>query len=444
MSMLDQRGVPVSTGNRASLARYEEALELFHGYFGNPLAVIDAAIAEDPHFIMGHCLRAGMLITAGEKALLPAIRQSNDAAAALSHRANDRERRHIAAARAWLDGDYERAVAQYGDILIGHPRDAVALQIAHIGDFLLGQSRRLCDRVGRVLPAWDASVAGYGYVLGMHAFGLEENARYDDAEAAGRRALELNRRDPWAVHAVAHVMEMQGRLDDGIEWLTRREADWAPDNGFAFHNWWHLALYHLERGEFGRVLELYDTRIRPQSSAVVLEMIDATSMLWRLHLRGVDTGDRWRELADAWEPLAQDAYLAFNDMHAMMSFVAAGRDDAADRLLASMESTARGTNAMMTREVGLPACRAVRAFGDGDFARAIALLRSACPVAHRFGGSHAQRDVLSRTLLEAAIRAGDSHLTRELAAERHRRKPATPFSRELWQRWLSSSARQAA
>ena len=195
------------------------------------------------------------------------LRESVEAGEALAVNANDRERRHLAAARAWLDGDFQQAVARYGDIAIEYPRDSLALQLAHLGDFYLGQSSQLRDRIARALCDWDESVPGYGYVLGMHAFGLEEMGDYGRAEERARRALELNPRDPWAVHAGAHVMEMQGRLGDGVHWLTSRTNDWAPDNGFAFHNWWHLALYHLDLGQHDRVLELYDTAHPSQALA---------------------------------------------------------------------------------------------------------------------------------------------------------------------------------
>jgi tetratricopeptide (TPR) repeat protein len=292
----------------------------------------------------------------------------------------------------------------------------------------------LRDRVARVLPYWNESAPGFGFVRGMHAFGLEECGDYVHAEQAGRRALELNARDPWAVHAVAHVMEMQGRLAEGIDWLESRAPDWSPDNGFAFHNWWHLALYYLDLGEHAKVLELYDRRIRPGRSQVILEMIDATAMLWRLHLRGVDVGDRWTELADAWEPLAADAHYAFNDTHAMMAFVAAGRAATARTLLAALRARADhggGTNAAMTREVGLPVCVALAAFGRGEWDVVIEMLRPVRLVAHRFGGSHAQRDILSLTLVEAALRGGESRLARALAAERTQVKPTSPFNWRL-------------
>ena len=408
MALKDSRGVSVSTDNRQSLDRYERAVDLLHSYFNDPLAAIDAALAEDPGFVMGHCFRAGLLTTTTDKAAEPMLRESVEAGEALALNANDRELRHLAAARAWLDGDFQQAVVRYGDIAIEHPRDNLALQLAHLGDFYLGRSSQLRDRVARALCDWDDSVPGYGYVLGMHAFGLEEMGDYGRAEERARRALELNPRDPWAVHAGAHVMEMQGRLGDGVHWLTSRTDDWAPDNGFAFHNWWHLALYHLDLDQHARVLELYDTAIRPKPSDLPLEMLDATALLWRLHLRGVEVGNRWSELADTWEKRVEDAYYVFNDMHAMMAFVADARPAAADALLVALagRAAAGGTNAMMVGEVGLSVCRAIHAFGRGRFDEAVDLLMPVRVVAHRFGGSHAQRDVLSLTLVEAALRAG--------------------------------------
>jgi hypothetical protein len=200
---------------------------------------------------------------------------------------------------------------------------------------------------------------------------------------------------------------------------------------FAFHNWWHRALYHLDRDETDRVLEIYDNVVRPAASDVVLEMLDASALLWRLHLDGADVGGRWNELADAWEGTIEDGYYAFNDVHAMMAFIGAGRDKAADTLLATMERAAgeTGTNAMMTRDVGLPLARVIAAFGREDYAAATDLIESVAPGANAFGGSNAQRDVVWRTLVEAAIRAGRGELARELTARRLDAKPESVFNR---------------
>jgi hypothetical protein len=202
---------------------------------------------------------------------------------------------------------------------------------------------------------------------------------------------------------------------------------------FAFHNWWHLALYHLDRGELPRVLELYDTRIRATHSTVALEMLDATALLWRLHLRELDVGERWLELAEKWAVTAEDGYYAFNDMHAMMSFVGAGRSEDGQRLLHTLEAraAAKDYNAMMCREVGLPVARAIAAFGRRDFRACCDLLLAVKHRAHLFGGSHAQRDVLGLTLVEAALRLGEGRLARAMAAERTSLKPTSLFNWRL-------------
>ena len=178
---------------------------------------------------------------------------------------------------------------------------------------------------------------------------------------------------------------------------------------------------------------------------MALETLDATALLWRLHLRGVDGGARWADLADTWAPMAEDGYYAFNDMHAMMAFVATGRDADADRLLAAQARSiaAGGTNAMMTAEVGLPVCRALRAFGAGDYGTAVDLLAPVRAVAHRFGGSHAQRDVLALTLVEAALRGGRADLAQALATERTDAKPGSPFNWRLSARALRLSGDEA-
>jgi tetratricopeptide (TPR) repeat protein len=428
MQLKDHRGLEVSTRNTRSLDRFEKALELTTSYFVDPLAEINAAIADDPGCAIAHCLRAGLAVMSSERGALPLIEESVAVIEATG--ANDRERRHAAAARSWAQGDFARGKQLYDAIVVDYPRDQLAVQIAHVGDFFLGQSTMLRDRMAQVLPHWDATVPGYGYLLGMHAFGLEETALYERAEDTGRRALELNPRDPWAVHAVAHVMEMQGRLRDGIDWLTSRQADWSIDNGLAYHNWWHLALHHLDLAEYDRVLELYDTRIRPVQTPVALEMLDASAMLWRLTLRGVDVGARWQPLADAWAPIANEGFYAFNDVHATMALVGSQQWTRVEDVLASMECAAResGTNAMMTREVGLPLARGIAAFGRGRYAEAVEHITPARPHANRFGGSHAQRDIVQLTLLESAMRAGNAPLARALASERTDVKRTSPFN----------------
>ncbi|WP_029049394.1 tetratricopeptide repeat protein [Cupriavidus sp. amp6] len=435
MALTDSRDLAVSTQNAHSVALYETALRLLNGFYGDPLGVIDTALDADPGFAMGHALRAGLMLTAGDGTAEPMLRDSVEAGEALAG-LNERERRHLAAARAWLDGEFERSLRLYGEIVVDYPRDLLAIQVAHLGDFLLGQSSMLRDRIAQVLPHWDDRMPGYGYLLGMHAFGLEETQLYGRAEESGRRALELNPRDPWAVHAVAHVMEMQGRLDDGIAWLNTRREDWSEDNMLAVHNWWHLALFQLEAGNTDDVLALYDAEISRPAPAIALDLVDASALLWRLHLRGVDVGTRWQPVADDWLGRGAAGYYAFNDVHAVMASLGAHRPAAVDQLRAALERAAlgNGTNAMMARDVGLPVADALIAFEEGDYAGAIDLLLPVRLIAHRFGGSHAQRDVIGLTLLESALRAGRRSLAIALTAERAALKPMSPSLHRLVQR----------
>jgi tetratricopeptide (TPR) repeat protein len=430
MSTSDCRNQAMSTNSSKAASAYDRALELTASYFLDPLAVIDEALREEPDFVMGHCLKAGLAVMSTERGALPILSEAVEAVARLSSRANERELAHARAARAWLAGEFSRSVELYGEILLEHPRDLLALQVAHIGDFLLGSSQMLRERPAQVMEHWDASVPGYGYVLGMYAFGLEETALYSRAEDMGHRALAQNPRDPWAVHAVTHVLEMQGRIQEGIDFLTTRAPDWAPHNGLSFHNHWHLALFHLELGEADRALAIYDAHIRPKPTRVAYENVDAAALLWRLHLRGVPTGDRFQPLADDWDASEERGHYAFNDVHAMIAFTGAGRTELGLRAIAELERRTQGigTNAMMARDVGLPLSRAIHAFGLGRYTECVELLLPIRTQVSRFGGSHAQRDLVHLTLVEAALRAGNVGLSRALCAERTELKPSSPFN----------------
>jgi hypothetical protein len=306
-------------------------------------------------------------------------------------------------------------------------------------DFFTGNARMLRDRIARALPAWSRDTPGRHALLGMHAFGLEEMGDYAAAEAAGRQAVALERRDAWAKHAVAHVMEMQGRTQDGIAWMNADPGAWSEDSFFAVHNWWHLALYHLELGDIAAVLRLFDGPIHGARSQVMIDMIDAASLLWRLHLRGIDVGRRWNTVADTFAPAATAANYAFNDIHAMMAFVGAGRRDLAEQVLEAQRAAMTGDtdNAGFTRDVGHPLTRAIQAFGDGHYDEVVRLIGPMRRIAHHFGGSHAQRDVIDLTLIEAAFRAGERDLATALAAERVAAKPTSPLAGLFAQRAAS-------
>jgi hypothetical protein len=443
----DSLGNPVTGASGEALRAYERAARELRCYVGDPVASVDAALAASPGFVMAHVLRAYLHLLGTEPSGLPVARAAYDAVRGLPM--TRRERGHVAAVGRLVRGEWRAAGRVLEDVAVEHPRDALALQAGHLVDFYTGASRMLRDRIARALPAWSAGMPGYHAVLGMHAFGLEETGDYARAEAAGRRAAELEPRDGWAQHAVAHVMEMQGRQRDGIAWMLADPEAWSRDSFFRVHNWWHVALYRLDLGEVDEVLRLFDGPVYGGRSKVVLDLVDASALLWRLHLRGVEVGDRWEAVADGWEPVAAEgSSYAFNDAHAVMAFAGAGRFDRVRAVLDAQERAmagGRGDNAaVFLREVGAPVARGIAAFGEGDHRRAVRLLRPAREVAQRFGGSHAQRDVIDLTLIEAALRAGELALARALGAERAEAKPASPTGPAFLRRALAATTARAA
>jgi hypothetical protein len=439
MRLNDSRGLPVTTRSAAALERYELAARQALGYFGNPLATLDEALAEDPDFAMALALRADLAVMSSEQGALPLIGESVAAFERLGDRATAREQAHVAAAQAWLEGRFERAAQLYGAIAVEHPRDLIAIQAAHVVDFNLGDSIMLRDHVAQALPYWNQEVPGYGYLLGMYAFGLEETANFGRAEDVGRHALSLNARDPWAVHAVQHVFEMQGRVHDGVEWLNATAPNWA-DSALAFHNWWHLALHQLELGDIPAALATYDRLVHPKATAVALELVDASQLLARIALRGGTVGTRWNELADCWAETREGGFYVFNDLHALLAYAFAGREQDANRMLAALEKAASGTgtNAENLRAVGLAVALAIVAMAAGRPAEALEKLLPVRSRSYRIGGSHAQRDLVQLTAIGAALAAGNGRVARALASERTEAKPASPHNWRLTARALEA------
>jgi tetratricopeptide (TPR) repeat protein len=303
--------------------------------------------------------------------------------------------------------------------------------LAHQLDFFLGDAAALRDRPLRTLAAGEAGGAlppghpHHAVVRGMAAFGLEECGDYAAAEDHGLAAVARNPDDAWAVHAVAHVHEMRGDLDAGLRFLDERRVDWEGAL-LAVHVAWHEALYLLDAGRAGEALAAYDRRIHHAGSqGVPLELLDASALLWRLRLDGIDAGDRWARLADAWAARAgAEPWYAFNDAHAVMALAGAGRLAEArawlDRLAAG---------APVGADVALPAGRALVAVAEGRPGDAVDDLLAVRGRLHGFGGSHAQRDAWERTLLDAALADGRLGLAAALLDERLAARPAGRYAR---------------
>jgi hypothetical protein len=413
----DARELAVSTQNRDALDRYEAAVERFLSGRGDALTAIESVLADAPDFAAAQCLRAAAWVSSGERPHERALREAIATIDRAGGRANERERRHLAAARAWLSGDATLALARYGAIVSDFPRDAVALQVAHILDFRLGRRESLRDRLLFVLPHWHAGLPGYGTVLGLLAFGHGENGDYARAHATALQALAVDPHNAPAMHAVAHVFEMRGLVHEGIAWMESTRGIWEENAAYARHMAWHLALFQIELDRVGDAFAVYDLLIGPSASRSTKALVDASALLWRLALRGHRNCARWRALAQAWGETRLRGQRAFNLVHAVIALASAGELGPARRaatLLAEDVATRR-SNTAEDLALGIRLSHGLLAFVEQDYARALEALRAVRASAQRCGGSVAQCDLIRLTLVEAALRAEQARLARPLA-----------------------------
>ncbi len=417
MHLVDPRGGRLSGATPAALAAYEEALTDFVAWRSVAEGLLARSIDDVPGFVMARVLHAYQMVGGRDPGRIRAAVPGIEAAAALP--ANEQERWHLAAIGCVLADDYAGAGAALDQALCAQPRDLLALAMASSFDYLAGETARLRRRIEAVLPAWPSDLPGYHSVQAMLAFGLVECGEPERAEDAAHAALALDAGDARAHHAMAHVFETTERAEAGARWLRERERAWSEGTVVATHLWWHLALFHLARGEGQLALALYDRHVRAGRSGEVADLIDASALLWRLRLDGIDAGARWVELAAAWAPRVDDAYCSFSDVHAMLAFVGAGDEPHARQLeQALMRSESLPTRyGESTRQLGLPACRGLVAFGHGELAHAIGLFAGLPGRVHRLGGSHAQRDVLHLTVMRAV-----DTIRRPLRRTQHRKR----------------------
>jgi tetratricopeptide (TPR) repeat protein len=439
-ALCDSLGLITSTDDPASLESFEQALgSLFRGD-GNALPAIERAIGREPEFASGHNLRAAVLVLGGAETPEGALTASV-AAIEQSAVANSRERRHAAAARQWLEGDVARAARLYGELLQDYPRDRLALLVAHCLDFRLGQRELLRDRIASVLPHWNSSDAEYGYVVGMHAFGLEETGDFDRALATAHKSLEFIGDNTAAIHVIAHVLEMRGPPEAGIAWLQATRPTWIGNAGSRIHLAWHLALFQLDCDATSDALATYDSLIAPQLDGGNSGLVDASALLWRLQLRGTESKMRWREVTDLWRRQHSIGNRAFDLVHAVMAFAASKQHAFARRLAKRLngDPMLRARSGIDELVLAEPMIAAIMSFCRGDYDGAVESIAAIRAAADQCGGSVAQCDLIHLTLLEAALRGHRKQLARTLVAERSVRKPASRLNR-----WLNARAWTAA
>ena len=319
--------------------------------------------------------------------------------------ASRREQLNVEVLRAWIADDVPRTLCASAQLTDEYPRDLVILKIEQYLEFNRGDFPAMLRAALKVLEH-NADVA---YVHGMAAFAYEECQLLGEAERAARRALELERKEPWAQHALAHVMLTQGRIEEGARFLEGVAPTWTDLNSFMLtHLWWHVALFDLSRGRFARALEIYDRHCWGVAKEYSQDQVGAVSLLARLEIAGVDVGRRWQELADYLVARAADTVQPFLTLQYLYGLARAERAEAHTLLEAVRQraGSAPAHNREVWKEVVLPASEGLHAYTRSDYDRAWRELGRAMPRMIETGGSHAQRDFFEQIFLDAAMASG--------------------------------------
>jgi len=405
-----------------ALARFSHEL-VSHGK--EAAAILPVAEAAPDHTLVQACAAALFLClqtAEGPRRAAPWMRRALDAAGRPG--VAEPARLFTAAIAAWFDGDMDRAIDRHRALAALSPHDLLNAKLAQIHLFNRGDRPGMLDLAQAVARA----NPGSGHALGMLAFALDQTGDPRAALRTGERAVARVADDAWAHHAVAHALESQGRVADGIGWLRAQGPYWDRCSSFMYtHNWWHLAVFHLEREEAGEALALFDTRIWGVRKTYVQDQVNAASLLARLELCGVDVGDRWTDVGAHVRPRLADQVNGFLDLHFMLALARSGDGDGVALLLDNAERHARtAPDGARWRGIALPALRAVAAWARGEPARAADLLEPVLPRLHLLGGSTAQLDLFDRMLLDSRMRAGRRAEAGPWLCRRHHRDTANP------------------
>ncbi|MDW3207048.1 MAG: tetratricopeptide repeat protein [Alphaproteobacteria bacterium] len=431
----DLWGCPVTTEDASAVDGLNATLMAYMGMRVDIGDHLKSVFAADPDMPMALIVKGAFLKMFATAAMDEGARRTLAAArdAVTRRPVSTREEGHLSALTDWVAGDMESACRSWEAILVDHPRDVLALKLSQLNRFYLGVGKDMRNAVGRAWYAWDESVPGYGFIAGSYAFALEESGDYARAEPMGRRAIEMEPADIWAAHAVAHVMEMTGRSDEGLAWLNGLKDHWGSIHNFVHHAHWHRALFALDLGDVQQALAIFDNDVWTDKVEDYLDLSNGASLLWRLEERGADIGHRPDAVAELALKKARDHGLVFADCHVALALAMAGRGEALSDFLDDLTrfATRSGTQAQVAADVGRTLCMAAVADAAGDAGQAVELLLSVRPHLHRIGGSHAQRDLFERMLIVNAIRSERIALSRALLSERRENRPEDDWARAL-------------
>ena len=420
--LTDSLGNPVTLQDASSLGAVNDFVEGFIACEARAVNVLRVAAADGSVIVQASCAALHMFAESRE-APANARPYLNRALAASeqSSGTTPRERRFVASIAAWVEGDVIRAAQLHEEQAREYPRDLVSVKLGQYHRFNLGDAPGMLRLALAALP----KTGDVAYVHGMAAFAWEQCHLLDEAEAAARKGIQICRKEPWAHHALAHVMLTTGRITEGQSFMNDVSDTWTGLNSFMVtHNWWHQALFGLELGQHDAVLHLYDERVWGVAKDYSQDQVNAISLLSRLELCGVDVGRRWQDVADYLLLRVDDHVQPFLDLHYLYALARAGRVQA-HALMRSLCAFAedRAQASPVWAEVCVPAARGLLAHVNGDFAAAGTALATALPRLAEIGGSHAQRDWFEQLYLDALVRSHQWSAAQQIVQQRLRGQP---------------------
>ncbi|TIX90826.1 tetratricopeptide repeat protein [Rhizobium sp. P44RR-XXIV] len=406
----DAYDLVTSTDSTEAHRAFENAVFGIAAHRPNTAAALQATLAADPDHVAAHALKGfANLILARSELTAVASATLQDAQTALIRKSGGTsdERILVIALEAAANGLFSTAAELLDDGFTDRPATFLPFKLAQALRFMTGDAAGMLVASTRAVGRIDTEANSAGFILGCHAFALEEHGRYAEALEAGQRAVALQPDDSWGLHAVSHVFEMRGDTKEGIDWLEGSRRAWSRCNNFSFHMAWHLGLLHLERGDHERVLELYDDEIRPQQTDDFRDMANAVSLLWRLEQSGVHVGNRWMDVAEIAYRRRNDTTLIFAALHNLAAMVAVGDRAGVAELVAEIDAKALGMDeqAQIAAEIGVPMARVLAGLDAPADQRMIDRMVANLP---KIGGSNAQRDFFVLALAKAVGAGGDN------------------------------------
>ncbi|MBD2527550.1 tetratricopeptide repeat protein [Nostoc sp. FACHB-133] len=400
----DAQGLVVTTDSAQAIAAINRFIDQALCYGQDAETAIFQAIEADPTCALAHAYAAAYYLTQENSKAWQQVQPYLQVAQRNLAKITDREKLYVQAILAWANQEIDLAIGFHEEITNKFPRDLISVQQGQYHYFYTGNKEKLLKIAQKVLP----SNPQQDYLYGMVAFGLEQCHLLKAAEKMARQAIALNRYDPWAHHALAHVMETQGRVNEGIAWMESFADTWENCNSMLYsHNWWHIALYYLEQENYQKVVSLYDTQIWERANKQSpKDQVGAISLLLRLELRGVNVGNRWQSIIPYLYSRIDEHALAFQDLHYVYALAKAGHTGWVNQMLQSMQYHALSINPFLQRswlEVAIPAARGMVAHAKGDFNTAVTELKLVLPRLHEIGGSHAQRVLFEQIYHDAVL-----------------------------------------